>query len=77
MSTLSVTTGTYTYRPTISYAVPGDVYGTEENMLVSNWTGSAWAARASLVTPGIPTSTIVTTGTVTETTLSLNNAQII
>lgn len=77
LSTLSVTTGTYTYTPTISYASPGDVYGTEENMLVSNWTGGAWAARASLITPGIPISTIGTTGTVNEGTLSLNNAQII
>jgi autotransporter-associated beta strand protein len=69
--------GLYGYTPTISYASPGDVYGTEENMLVSNWTGTAWNTRASVVTPGIPTSTINTTADVLAATLSLNNAIII
>jgi hypothetical protein len=75
-TTLSVTTGTYTYTPTFSYSQAGDVYGTENNMLVSNWTGASWSSRPSLVSSGSPTSTIVTTGTVTQATLSLNGAEI-
>jgi hypothetical protein len=75
-TTLSVTTGNYTYTPTLSYNQAGDVYGTENNMLVSNWTGTSWSSRPSLVNDGSPTSTIVTTGTVTQATLSLNGAEI-
>ena len=72
-STLSISTGNYTYRPTITYAVPGDVYGTENNMLISNWTGTTWVSRASLVT----SPTLATTVNVSQSTLSLNNGQIL
>ena len=58
-SSLSVTSGTYTYTPTFSYDVAGDVFGVEGNININRYNGSSWTEYSSApVSPSISSSSI-------------------
>lgn len=69
--TLSTNAGTYTYTPTLTYNVAGDVNGTESQLQVSAYNGGTWTAYATTVA----SPSINTTAAVTQATCSLNGTE--
>ena len=71
--TLSSTAGTYTYTPTLTYDVAGDVNGTENNFQLAAFASaaSAWNHYTTTIT----SPSLISTVALTQANFDLNNAQ--
>jgi hypothetical protein len=58
-SSLSVTTGTYSYSPTFTYIAPSDVNGIESNIDLNMYNGTSWTEYSSApISPSISAAAI-------------------